>query len=55
MQKKAGSDKQSFCGDCGTKLGQPQNIPDVTKTPKNFRSSILNRYEELKRLVSSEK
>ncbi|UCE41095.1 MAG: protein kinase [Candidatus Aminicenantes bacterium] len=44
-------DTQSFCGDCGTQLGLPKEIPGVTKTMKTpftqFESgtSLADRYE----------
>jgi serine/threonine-protein kinase len=44
-------DTQSFCGDCGTQLGLPKDIPEVTKTIKTpfpqFApgTSLANRYE----------
>ena len=54
--KSENPDTQSFCGDFGTQLGHPQDIPEVTKTFETpfpqFRpgKSLADRYEIIKEL-----
>jgi serine/threonine protein kinase len=49
-------DTQSFCGDCGTQLGYPKDIPTHTKTLEtpypqfNPGTSLVNRYEIIREI-----
>jgi len=49
-------DTKSFCGDCGTQLGHPKDIPEVTKTVKtpfpqfSPGTSLAGRYEIINEL-----